>query len=236
MLSFLKKKPPQCSAVIVAAGSARRMGGIDKIMADLGGKPVIYHAIRAFEDNPNIHEIIVVTRDDLIGPVSQWCAAWDCGKVRFVLSGGEDRLSSVSIGCGAVSKKSGLIAVHDGARPLVSQEIITETVQKAAKFGAAAPAIPLKDTVKQAQNGAVTATPDRSCLFAVQTPQIFDADLLRAALKNATDKSLPVTDDCSCVEALGMRVMLTEGEERNLKITTPTDLKIAKLWLEGEEA
>lgn len=233
MLSFLKKKP-FCSAVIVAAGSARRMEGIDKIMADLGGKPVIYRAIRAFEDNPEIGEIIVVTREDLVGPISQWCAAWDCKKVRLVLVGGADRLSSVAAGVGAVNKKTTLVAVHDGARPLVSQKIITETVQKAAKTGAAAPAVPVKDTVKQAQNGAVTATPDRSCLFAVQTPQIFDADLLRAALKHASDKSLPVTDDCSCVEALGMRVMLTEGEERNLKITTPMDLKIAELWLEGE--
>jgi len=236
VLSFLKKSPPPCSAVIVAAGSARRMGGIDKIMADLGGKPVIYRAIRAFEDCPAIHEIIVVTREDLIGPVSQWCAAWDCKKARMVLCGGSDRLASVSIGCAAVSKKSKLIAVHDGARPLVSQRIISETVAMAGKTGAAAPAIGVKDTVKQAQNGAVTATPDRSSLFAVQTPQIFDADLLRAALKNASDKSLPVTDDCSCVEALGMRVFLTEGEERNLKITTPMDLKIAELWLEGEEA
>lgn len=236
MLSFLKRKTPSCSAVIVAAGSARRMEGIDKVMADLGGKPVVYRAIRAFEDNPLVQEIIVVTREDLIGPVSQWCAAWECKKVRLVLCGGEDRVASVTIGCSAVNQKAKLIAVHDGARPLVSQDVITAAVEAAGRTGAAAPAIGVKDTVKSAENGIVTDTPDRSKLFAVQTPQVFDADLLRAALQNAREKQLPVTDDCSCVEALGMKVTLTPGEERNLKITTPMDMKIAALWLEGEDA
>ena len=225
----------RCSAVIVAAGSARRMQGIDKIMADLDGKPVLWHSIRAFEENPLISEIIIVTREDLLRPVAELCAQSGFKKVKMTVLGGADRLSSVSCGVACTEKRAKLIAVHDGARPLVSQNIIAKTVKKAAEKGAAAPAVPVKDTVKTAEKGAVQNTPDRSKLFAVQTPQIFDADLLRAALVNAAQKELPVTDDCSCVEAMGMRVFLTEGEEKNLKITTPMDLQIAQLWRKGAE-
>ena len=234
MLSLLKGKTAKCSAVIVAAGSARRMEGIDKTMAKLGEKPVLWHTVRAFQENPHVSEIVVVTREDQLKSVAQLCAAWEFSKVKLVLRGGEDRLHSVMNGVDGVSRKAKLIAVHDGARPLVSQNIISQTVEMAARTGAAAPAIPVKDTIKVAQNGAVKATPYRSHLFAVQTPQIFDADLLRAALQQARDKKLPVTDDCSCVEQLGMRVFLTRGEEKNLKITTPMDMKIAELFWKGD--
>ena len=234
MLEFLKKTH-FCSAIIVAAGSARRMGGIDKIMADLNGKPVLWHSLNAFQQNPLIQEIIVVTREDLISELSVKCEKWGFFKVKTVVLGGADRVESVTIGTEQASKKAKYLAIHDGARPLVSQNIITETVEKAFKFGAAAPAIPVKDTIKVTDRGFVSSTPERSNLMAVQTPQIFDADLLRAALKNAKDKNLAVTDDCSCVEAMGMRVYLTSGEERNVKITTPMDMDIAKLWLNEEK-
>ena len=234
MLKFLEK-PYFCSAIVVAAGSARRMGGIDKIMADLNGKPVLWHSLNAFQQNPLIQEIIVVTREDLISELSVKCEKWGFFKVKTVVLGGADRVESVTIGTEQASKKAKYLAIHDGARPLVSQNIITETVEKAFKFGAAAPAIPVKDTIKVTDRGFVSSTPERSNLMAVQTPQIFDADLLRAALKNAKDKNLAVTDDCSCVEAMGMRVYLTSGEERNVKITTPMDMDIAKLWLNEEK-
>ena len=233
MISLFQKKN-RCSAVIVAAGSARRMGGIDKVLAELDGKPVLWHTVRAFELHPDIAEIVVVTREDLLNTVADLCQNAGFSKVKMVLSGGDDRLSSVQNGVSAVDKKATHIAVHDGARPLVSADVIAAAVRKAEKFGAAAPAIAVKDTVKVAQQGTVTSTPDRSTLFAVQTPQVFDADLLRAALVNAAEKNLPVTDDCSCVEAMGMRVFLTEGEERNLKITTPIDLKVAELFLKED--
>lgn len=231
-MQLFQKKTPFCSAVIVAAGSARRMQGIDKIMAPLNGKPLIWHTVRAFQEHPDIREILIVTRADLLTEIGQLCRASEFTKVTAVLVGGETRVDSVLAGVSNVSRKAKLIAVHDGARPLVSAGIISETVKCAAKTGASAPAIPVKDTVKTAKNGVVTGTPDRSTLFAVQTPQIFDADLLRAALENARKKQLAVTDDCSAVEAMGMRVTLTEGEERNLKITTPMDLSVAKLWME----
>ena len=132
----------------------------------------------------------------------------------------------------AVSDKRGLVAIHDGARPLIETKTIESTVARARQYHAAAPAIPVKDTIKTAKEHFVVDTPDRSALYAVQTPQIFDYDLLRGALKNALDKNLPITDDCSAVEILGMSVYLCDGSEENIKITTPMDLILAKAILD----
>lgn len=222
-----------CGAVIVAAGTASRMGGIDKIMAPLGGEPVILRTIRAFQESEVIQEIVVVTREDLIEPIRDLCR--DMNKVRAVVCGGSSRPESVEKGLDALSKKVKLAAIQDGARPLVSWQVIDRTVRAAHSYGAAAPAIPVKDTIKQTQCGFVTATPDRSTLQAVQTPQVFDKDLLRAALEQASKKKRPITDDCSAVELMGATVRLVEGEERNIKITTPLDLKIAEMLLEEEK-
>ena len=232
MFSLFKKKDKAacCSAVIVAAGSSSRMNGVDKIMAELCGKPTIWYAIRAFDIHPMIAEIVVVTRAELIEPIAQMCADSGFSKVRSVMVGGETRTHSVL--CGAAQAQCAWIAVHDAARPLVSQEVITDAVTKAVAFGAAAPAIPVKDTIKTAENGAVTSTPQRDKLFAIQTPQVFDADLLRAALEQAVKENAAVTDDCGAVERIGMRVFLSQGSEENFKITTPADLKLAKVWME----
>ena len=151
----------------------------------------------------------------------------------MVVPGGCDRMQSVMNGLREASDKTQLVAVHDGARPLVSDTIIANTISKAAKFGAAAPAIPVKDTIKVSTTGAVEATPDRKTLFAVQTPQVFDYALLCGALENAKNKKLSITDDCSAVEALGMPVQLTDGSEEKLKITTPIDLAFAEAILKG---
>ena len=227
---LLKLKP--CGAVIVAAGNASRMGGVDKIMADLGGKPVIRRTAESFQDCDAVKEIVVVTREDLILPITSLCAQMD--KVQAVVAGGSSRQESVHLGLNALSGKCKLAAIHDGARPLISQAVIDRTVRAAHTYGAAAPAIPVKDTVKVAKSGLVFATPDRDSLRAVQTPQVFDFDLLRGALKKAEEEQAFLTDDCSAVERMGMSVKLVEGEERNLKVTTPLDLKIAALLLEEE--
>ncbi len=219
-----------CGAVIVAAGNASRMGGIDKIMAPLGDDPVIVHTVRAFNQCDAIREIIVVTRQDLLQPIMDLCAGFE--KVRGVVVGGSDRPQSVQAGINALSNNVRLVAVQDGARPLVSYEAIDRTVRAANTYGAAAPAIPVKDTVKVVTGGVVTATPDRKRLQAVQTPQVFDIDLLNAALKKARDTGAEITDDCSAVEILGMSVKIVQGDERNIKVTTPLDLQIARLLLE----
>ena len=220
----------RCGAVIVAAGSASRMGGIDKVMAPLGGEPMIVKTVRAFQSCEAIAEIIIVTRQDLVAPIQELCREMD--KVRAVVTGGASRQESVWLGLNAFSGKIQLAAVHDGARPLISWELIDRTVRAANSYGAAAPAIPVKDTIKVERSGLVESTPDRSRLRAVQTPQVFDFDLLRGALQKAREDGAEVTDDCSAVERLGMKIRLVEGEERNLKVTTPLDLKIAELLLE----
>lgn len=223
-------KLPYCGAVIVAAGSASRMGGIDKVMAKLHGEPMIVHTLRAFEACDAVSEIVVVTREDLILPITGLTGAFP--KVRAVVSGGKSRQESVHLGLNALSEKVKLAAVHDGARPLVTWQLIDRVVRAAGTYGAAAPAIPVKDTIKVVEGRVVKSTPDRAALFAVQTPQVFDFDLLRGALKKAEMDGTQVTDDCSAVENLGMAVKIVEGDERNLKVTTPMDLKIAEMMME----
>lgn len=223
-------KLKRCGAVIVAAGSASRMGGIDKVMAPLQGEPMVLRTIREFQNCDAISEIVVVTRQDLILPIMSLVQGMD--KVQAVVAGGSSRQESVGMGLNALSDKVKLVAVHDGARPMISWQVIDRAVRAANSYGAAAPAIPVKDTIKVVQGGIVKETPDRKCLFAVQTPQVFDLDLLRSALKKAQQDGAEVTDDCSAVERLGMSIKIVEGDERNLKITTPMDLAVAKMLLE----
>ena len=223
----------RCGAVIVAAGSASRMGGIDKVMAPLNGEPMIARTVRTFQNCDAISEIVVVTRQDLILPITSLCSGMD--KVQAVVAGGSSRQESVHLGLNALSDKCKLAAIHDGARPLISWQVIDRVVRAANTYGAAAPAIPVKDTIKVVQGGVVKETPDRASLQAVQTPQVFDFDILRGALKKAKQDGAQATDDCSAVDRMGMAVKIVEGEERNLKVTTPLDLKIAQLLLEEEK-
>lgn len=219
-----------CGAVIVAAGTASRMGGIDKVMAPLDGEPMILRTVRAFENCDAVSEIVVVTRKDLLEDLMARCAQFS--KVRAVVAGGADRAASVQAGLQALSSQVRLAAIHDGARPLITDAVIDRTIRAAHSYGAAAPGVPVKDTIKVVKGGVVRNTPDRSTLQAVQTPQVFDVDILRAALKKTVKDGATITDDCSAVENLGMSVKIVEGDERNLKVTTPMDLHIARLLLE----
>lgn len=219
-----------CGAVIVAAGSASRMGGIDKVMAPLGGEPMIVRTVRNFQNCDAISEIVVVTRPDLIEPIRKLCAGYE--KLKAVVTGGKSRQESVALGLDALSDQVQLAAIHDGARPFADWQLIDRCVRAANTYSAAAPAIPVKDTIKVVEGRIVKSTPDRATLFAVQTPQVFDYDLLRGALTKAEADGAAVTDDCSAVERLGMSIKIVEGDERNIKITTPLDLKIAELFLE----
>ena len=222
-----------CGAVIVAAGSASRMGGIDKVMAPLKGEPMIVHTVRAFESCDAVKEIVIVTREDLIAPIMELCK--DFPKVKAVVMGGSSRQESVWQGLGALSEQVELAAIQDGARPLVSWQLIDRVVRAGNSYAAAIPAIAVKDTIKIVPDGLVESTPDRSKLRAVQTPQVFDIDLLRTALSHAEQTGAEVTDDCSAVELLGMKVKVVEGDERNLKVTTPFDLKIAEMLMEEQK-
>ena len=219
-----------CGAVIVAAGSASRMGGIDKVMAPLNGEPMILHTVRAFQNSDVIREIVIVTREDLIVPIMDLCSGFD--KVRAVVAGGKDRSDSVRAGLQVLSRQAKLVAVHDGARPLISWQVIDRTVRAANTYAAAAPGIPVKDTVKVVRGGTVQKTPDRAALQAIQTPQVVDVDILKGGLKKAGLEGAVITDDCSAVELLGMSVKIVEGDEKNIKVTTPMDLKLAQMLLE----
>lgn len=231
-----EKERTHCTAIVVAAGSASRMKGIDKIMADLQGRPVILHTLERFQNASCIDEIVVVARQDRLETIEALVQNQGLTKVSAVVPGGDSRMESVFAGLNAASSDTVLAAIQDGARPLVTEKIIKETVDMALSYHAAAPAIPVKDTIKVVgEDGRVESTPNRETLRAVQTPQVFDKDLLMAAWQRAKKERLTYTDDCGAMEGLGVHVYLTEGSEENIKITTPLDMKVAELILKGRE-
>lgn len=235
MSLFGRKRKPQeltCTMVVVAAGSSQRMGQ-DKMFLELEGQPVLAHTLLAMESSSRVNQVVVVTREDLVGPVANLCRKLGLSKVKTVVRGGGTRVESARLGTMEVPQDAKLIGIHDGARPFVSAQVMERVVDQAAQTGAAAPAIPVQDTVKVAYNGVVDHTPDRATLFAVQTPQVFDGDLIRGALAKALLDNAPLTDDCSAVERLGMPVTLVEGDRNNIKLTTPADLAVARVILEG---
>ena len=224
----MKRLEKKVSAVLVAAGSSTRMG-FDKLSFDLGGETVLHRSIRAFAQCPLVDEIILVAGSNRAFAQQQ---AADCAKPVCVVAGGATRAESAKNGVLAAS--GALVAVHDAARPFVGQQVITAALEAAAQCGAAAPAVPVKDTIKAAVRGSgktvpescfVHATPDRSTLYAVQTPQCFDRAAYLAALEELdAEKARFVTDDCSLFELTGRPVQLTQGDYANLKITTREDL------------
>jgi 2-C-methyl-D-erythritol 4-phosphate cytidylyltransferase len=228
-----KKKPPKVCAVIVAAGSSKRMNGLDKLTAQLAGRSVLEHSIYAFASCAEVGEIVVVTREDLIMFALEAAAHCGNGKVTAVIQGGGCRTESSYLGVMRASRDTDIILIHDGARPLVTEEVIKGAIEAAKEFGAALPALPVKDTLKTAADGFVVSTPDRSRLYAAQTPQAFNAELIKAALTAAVDKKEELSDDCLAVEKLGMSVKITAGSADNIKITTPEDLIIAEALLQS---
>lgn len=234
MFSFNKKKSSDnkrktCAAIVPAAGSSGRMKEHgNKLFMKINGTPVIVLTLLALEASPCIDEIIIPTREELIPAVDELCKANSLNKVKAIIPGGSTRTDSVLNGVLEAGDRFDLIAIHDAARPFVSQEIIEKTVSAAGYYNAAAPAVPMKDTVKSAEGAIVIETVPRDTLFAVQTPQVFDTTLISSALQKAVSENLPITDDCSAVEAIGMRVFLTHGDYFNIKITTPEDLILAE--------
>ena len=238
MLSFFKKmrksSRPRCAALVAAAGSSSRMGGVNKLLEPLDGVPVLVRTLTALQEASLVDEIVVATREEDLLEISRLCHTYGITKCTKVVRGGESRVHSVLLA--SMDSTAELLAVQDGARPLVTPECIDQVITAAERGGAAAPAIPLKDTIKVVRDGgAVEQTLDRGALRAVQTPQVFEGGLLKAALQDAVEKNVAVTDDCSAVERLGKVVFLVEGDEENLKITTPTDLILAEAILQARE-
>ncbi|MCI7640724.1 MAG: 2-C-methyl-D-erythritol 2,4-cyclodiphosphate synthase [Subdoligranulum variabile] len=220
-----QKALPSVTAIIVAAGASRRMG-FDKLSYRLpDGRTVLETSCALFAAHPAVDELVLVAGGNR--PQCEAIAA-ACPKPCTVVQGGATRADSVRSGLAAA--KGQLVAIHDAARPFASAEIITAALQAAAESGAAAPAVPVKDTIKIAdQDGKVVATPDRAMLYAVQTPQCFDRALYLQALEAVSgEKASLVTDDCSLFELASLPVTLTAGDYANLKITTKEDLQKEK--------
>ncbi len=222
---FKHKDPiPRCSVVVVAAGSSTRMGS-DKIFMDVGGIPVIARTLLAFERSSIVSEIVVVTRQDCIERIADLCVNYGIHKISKVVQGGKTRTESALAGVSETAHDTGLIAIHDGARPLVTEDIILRTAYAAQASRSAVPVIPSTDTLKVLDDErCVVGEADRSKIFRVQTPQIFDADLIRGALTHAVKKGLSITDDCSAMEYMGVKTVTVPGDEDNIKLTTPNDV------------
>lgn len=227
---LLRNKQINCSAVIVAAGSSERFGD-DKIMASLLGTPVLAYSLMIFDACEYVKEIVVVTTEDKITAVAELCDYYNITKVKKIVLGGTTRTESALSGASETDHSANLIAIHDGARPLVTQEVVAGTIECAFSCHAAVAAVPAKDTVKIVSENTVLETPARPQVFSIQTPQVFEPNIIKGALTDAMVKNLPITDDASAVEALGFKVYVAQGSEENIKITTPLDMKLAETIL-----
>ena len=226
---------PFCSAIVAAAGSSRRMEGENKLLLPLEGIPVLARTLLALDAARLVDEIVVAAREADLLTVGDLCKIYGISKPVKIVRGGETRLESVYAACLECREDAAFLAVHDGARPLAEPDLIDRVIALAHRTNAAAPAVPVKDTIKLVMGSVVERTPDRDSLRDVQTPQAFDAQLLRAALQAASEAGAEVTDDCTAVERLGKDVYLTDGSYENIKITTPEDMLLAEALLQKRE-
>lgn len=219
------------SVILVCAGNATRMGGVNKILLELGDTNVIGHSLRAFQNCPDVAEIIIVTKAENNDIIRETAAKLGVTKLAAITEGGDTRQKSVMEGLKLVSKDSQYIAIHDGARPLVKPEHIAKVIRDARVFGGATLGVPVKDTIKIVDDGLIIDTPHRPSLYITQTPQVFRKRLYFEAVDFAMEHELDFTDDCQLVEAIGGKVYMTVGDYTNIKLTTPEDRAIAEVLL-----
>ncbi len=223
-------------AVIVAAGRSTRMGGGDKGMIDLNGKPALRRCLEAFEACPDIDWICLVTASERLDACSNLDERWSISKLRTVVAGGDTRGQSVYQGIKTLPDNCELVAIQDGARPFTTAEIIKRTVQSAREKGSGVAAIKCRDTIKVADKSrCVRATPDRGTLWNVQTPQTFRYDLIKSAYRDAEANGIEATDDAAVVELAGHKVFLVEGSAENIKLTTPEDIRHGAAIIQARE-
>lgn len=224
------------SAVIVCAGNSTRMLGKNKILLPLGECTVIGNTMKAFQNCPDIAEIVIVARECDFPKIKE--EAEKCGITKFsgCTEGGATRQESVINGIKLISKETELVAIHDGARPLVKPEHISRVIKDALVFGGATLGVPVKDTIKVVDDGIITDTPPRKSLYITQTPQVFRKKIYFEGIDFALEHGLDFTDDCQLAEAIGGKVYMTVGDYTNIKITTPEDIRIAEMFLSGENS
>ncbi|WP_303838039.1 2-C-methyl-D-erythritol 4-phosphate cytidylyltransferase [Ruminococcus flavefaciens] len=221
------------SVVIVCAGNSTRMGGVNKILLPLGERKVIGVTMQAFQSCESVSEIIIVAREDDIPAIQAEAETAGITKLAACTTGGSTRQESVFNGVRKISKDTELVAIHDGARPLVKPEHIEKVIKDASVFGGATLGVPVKDTIKTVDGGLIIDTPPRSSLYITQTPQIFKRRLYFEGIDFALEHGLDFTDDCQLVEAIGGKVAMTVGDYTNIKITTPEDIAIAEVLLKS---
>jgi 2-C-methyl-D-erythritol 4-phosphate cytidylyltransferase len=236
------KAKRHCTAIVLAAGQGKRMGGrVQKQYLELEGKPIVYYALEAFRCSPLIDSIILVTGPDQMG----WCREelvhkYDLSKVETITMGGSERYTSVWNGLQVIEEdmsqaaREGIVFIHDGVRPFVDEGILCRTLEAALEYGACVAAMPVKETIKLAdEDGFVESTPRRNLVWGIQTPQVFDFRLVYGAYEAAMESGrTDMTDDAMIVESFtDVKVKLVEGSYENIKITTPEDLEIAGAFL-----
>lgn len=226
------------AVIIAAAGSGKRMGGgIPKLYRQIEGLPVLVRTLRAFCSHPRIGQICIVTRpEDLEFCQKEIVEAYGIGKVKAIVSGGEERQDSIYSALSAIDSDTDYILVQDGARPFVTAEVIDRVLDELSRHVGVVPAVACKDTVKRrGKDGFAVETPDRSQLFSVQTPQGFHRDILLCAYRKAFSEEFYGTDDAVLVERIGEKVYLVKGDCYNIKITTPEDINMAEAILKEKK-
>lgn len=226
-----ENKITDTSVILVCAGNASRMGGINKILMPLGQSNVIGICMQAFQNCEDIAEIIIVTKSENMQAIQETAKNLNISKLTHMTEGGATRQQSVLQGLKLVSKQTNYIAIHDGARPLVKSEHIAKVIQDARIFGGATLGVPVKDTIKIIDDGLITDTPPRKSLYITQTPQVFRKKLYFEAVDFALEHNLDFTDDCQLIESIGGKIYMTIGDYKNIKITTPEDRAIAEVLL-----
>ena len=229
---------PICTAVIVAAGKGKRMGTeISKQFLPLGGKEILAHTVEKFEKAEKIRDIILVTGEDSLQDVQEMAQEYGWEKIRAIVAGGKERQDSVWNGLQEVSEDTEIVLIHDGVRPFVTEDILNGSIETALEMGGCVAGVPAKDTIKvcNRENIAV-ATPDRSTLWQIQTPQTFRRERIIKAYEQAKADGFVGTDDASLAEHSGYPVKVIMGSYRNIKITTKEDLLIGEAFLKEEQA
>ncbi|MBI2439921.1 MAG: 2-C-methyl-D-erythritol 4-phosphate cytidylyltransferase [Lentisphaerae bacterium] len=217
------------SGIIVAGGKSERMGpDLDKAFLSLGAKPVLVYSLLAFEKCPDVDEVVLVVRRERLEAARLAVQMFGCKKVVKIIAGGNQRQQSVANGLDEISENATVVAVHDGARPCVTPDLITATIHSARQHGSGVAAVKITDTVKEVEKGLTIAkTIDRTKLWRVQTPQAFKVDLLRKAFELVAKKKIKITDEASSVELICNDVRLVPSSSSNIKITAPDDLVLA---------
>lgn len=231
------KEKPICCAIIVAAGNSSRMAlEYSKQFVPLGGIPAIVRTLSAFEAAHRIDSVVIVCRGEDTEEIKKLIIQYHYKKIGEIVPGGRTRQQSVLAGIAAAPEDAAYFAIHDGARALITAGEIDAAVEDAVRYGASSLAVPVKDTIKVAdESGFIASTPDRSLLWAVQTPQVFERGIYLKALARAQEEGADYTDDCQLVEHLGIKVHLCPGEYTNLKLTTPDDIPLAETILYKRE-